>query len=538
MRALLTALLVTLALPAAARDLALVIGNEDYTDPLEPVRRADNIGGLVTALERGGMEVISATNLGAAEMRALAADWIEEAEDADRLLVVLYGRFATTDRDRYLLGIGEGIPSLAEMPAGALDVGVLETVLATRPRGEAVLVLGSDTENRPLGPFITRGIGEIEPEPDFVIAAGNVRRVNAFTADLLADPSATYDVGEASSRRIALFGLLEGDMTFLGGEGEGQEGPRGGRREAAAWAEAERVDTESAYLAYLEQFPFGPNAATARSRLDAFAQDPVRLAQAGEQRLDLSRDDRRAIQGDLTTLGYDTRGVDGIFGSGTRGAISAFQESKGLNPTGYLDAALVALIDAEAGRREAEQAAQRAEREEADRAYWRETGRGQSVAGLRAYLQRFPDGLFSDEARRRLQAATGGGGSADPDRAAFEAARAADTVDAYRRYLLERPGGRFTDQARRRIAAIQGGGSGPSRDAIEAERALSLNSITRTLIEERLRSFGANPGRVDGVFDAQFRAALRSYQSARGLPPTGYMSQEAVVLLLADSIFR
>ena len=535
MRALMTALFVILALPATARDLALVIGNEDYTE-LEPVRRADNLTGLIDALERGGMEVIAGTNMTAPEMNALVDRWVLRLDDADRLLVVLYGRFVTSDRDRYLVGVDRQVTDMVTLGDSVLFTGALETILASLPRGRSILVLGDDGEDRPYGDYLTRGIGEIDSQPDFVVVAGQVRRVNAFVADVLADPSETYDVSDARARRIALFGLKEGPMSFLGDGQIGPEGPGGDRREAAAWAEAERVDTESAYLGYLEQFPFGPNAATARSRLDAFAQDPIRLAQAGEQRLNLSRDDRRLIQAQLTTLGYDTRGVDGIFGQGTRGAISAYQETKGLNRTGYLDAALVALIDSDAARAEAEQAANRAEQERADRAYWRETGRGQSVAGLRAYLQRFPEGLFADQARRRLQAATGPVG--DPDREAFERARAADTVDAYRRYLLERPGGRFQDQARRRIAAIQGGGTGPSRDAIEAERALSLNSITRTLIEERLRVFGANPGRVDGVFDEQFRSALRAYQNARGLPPTGYMSQEAVVLLLADSIFR
>ena len=535
MRTLLIALcLIAAALPAAARDLALVIGNEDYTE-VEAVRRADNVQGLVEALERAGMQVHWGQNLDLQEMRGLANRFADDAQEADRLLVVLFGRFVSTDRDRVLLPIDGEMPEFRRLTAMGLDVGLLETVLATKARGRSVLVLGDDDEDRRLGAYAIRGIGRIDAEPDFVVAAGNVRRVSGFVGSVLAEPSATYGVDTAQERRIALFGLTEGaPMRFLG---EDPGGDLGARREAAAWALAERTDTEAAYRRYLEAFPFGANAATARSRLDAFAADPVRQAEAAERRLDLDRDARRGVQADLTALGYDTRGVDGIFGAGTRSAISAFQGAKGLQQTGYLDAALVALLESESARAEAEAEAQRAAREREDRAYWIATGRGQTQEGIEDYLGRYPEGLFAGRARERLaelnpQPAPGS------DRADYARARVADTIPAYRRYLIERPDGAFRDQARARIAALGGVTAVGRIEAREGERALALNTFTRTLIEERLGLFGANPGPVDGVFDEQFRSAMRSYQAARGLPVTGYVSQDAVVLLLADSIFR
>ena len=39
----------------------------------------------------------------------------------------------------------------------------------------------------------------------------------------------------------------------------------------------------------------------------------------------------------LTELGYDTNGVDGLFGRGTRGAIRGWQASEDLPSTGYLE---------------------------------------------------------------------------------------------------------------------------------------------------------------------------------------------------------
>jgi hypothetical protein len=55
--------------------------------------------------------------------------------------------------------------------------------------------------------------------------------------------------------------------------------------------------------------------------------------------LDLTVEDRKGIQIILTTLGYDTRGIDGQFGGGTRNAIRAIQLALNHQPTGYLSRA-------------------------------------------------------------------------------------------------------------------------------------------------------------------------------------------------------
>ena len=41
--------------------------------------------------------------------------------------------------------------------------------------------------------------------------------------------------------------------------------------------------------------------------------------------------------------------------------------------------------------------------EQADIDYWNQTGRGTNEAGLRAYLQRYPQGQFAGLARQRLE---------------------------------------------------------------------------------------------------------------------------------------
>lgn len=66
---------------------------------------------------------------------------------------------------------------------------------------------------------------------------------------------------------------------------------------------------------------------------------PLASAAQAEADLRLSRDQRRAVQAGLTRRGFDTRGVDGIFGRGTRGAIAAWQRANDAEATGYLTAA-------------------------------------------------------------------------------------------------------------------------------------------------------------------------------------------------------
>jgi uncharacterized caspase-like protein/peptidoglycan hydrolase-like protein with peptidoglycan-binding domain len=85
---------------------------------------------------------------------------------------------------------------------------------------------------------------------------------------------------------------------------------------------------------------------------------------AAEASLGLGRDERRQVQARLMLAGHDPRGIDGVFGPGTRAALSSWQAAEGLEPTGYLDAPALARLErgteaeyaawAERQRREAE----------------------------------------------------------------------------------------------------------------------------------------------------------------------------------------
>ena len=101
----------------------------------------------------------------------------------------------------------------------------------------------------------------------------------------------------------------------------------------AAFGEARRADTASAYEAYLSSYPRGRHAGEARSRLRE-----LELAEAErvEVSLELRREERVMVQRGLASLGHEVGGSDGVLGERTRRALRSWQKSKGLAETGYL----------------------------------------------------------------------------------------------------------------------------------------------------------------------------------------------------------
>jgi peptidoglycan hydrolase-like protein with peptidoglycan-binding domain len=277
---------------------------------------------------------------------------------------------------------------------------------------------------------------------------------------------------------------------------------------------------------------------------------PARAARAAdptpednETALNLDQAARRSIQQDLTVLGFSTRGIDGIFGPGTRAAISDWQADEGVTATGFLDPRQIARLRSAAEARGAELAAAaelaRREEEAADAALWRSTGANGAASDLRVYLDRYPDGIYAAEARAaldRLQAASREAAAAE-DRAAWENAQAQDLAPAYARYLESFPEGTFADQARARIEELD---AAPREAALRAEAEareaeLGLNRASRALIEGQLSAVGFDAGDTDGEFDRAARRAIRQFQTRQGLPVTGFIDQATVQALIVAS---
>src|SRR6056297_402018 len=545
MRALIPLFLSLIGAPAAFADTALIIANQRYDDA-QNLRYADEMADLATPLRDAGFDVIVVENGSVADMRnGLSA--LLAAEEEDRVLIAVAGHVVRCRDGGWVLGRDASAPDLGTVGGQGVALSVLMEI-ASRASGRAIVLLGQEPRAMDLGAGLARGLGAIHAPQGVSVLSGAPDDLADFARRSILSPGADLAEAVGNSRSVRSHGFLSSAVPFvpapLTGVTPMPVGPS--PEEQSLWNAVAELNTTGAYRAYLEQYPQGAYRAEAQARiaaLDVPEPDPLELAEAAEAALGLSRADRQQIQRDLTILDFDTRGIDGIFGRGTRAAISAWQDAARYEVTGFLTGAQIRDLRQAAALRSAEleeEDRRRREAEErADRAFWQATGQGASESGMRTYLERFPDGLFSDLAQARLDdiEAARRAEAEGQERADWDAVRAADTANAYRQYLAGYPDGLFVDIARARITELE---SGLPPDVIaqaEArEAALNLNEVTRRLVEQRLAATGLDPGPVDGVFTTRTREAIRRYQAARGVQATGYLDQATVVRLLAEAI--
>jgi peptidoglycan hydrolase-like protein with peptidoglycan-binding domain len=487
----------------AAQDLALILANDSYTR-LPDTASSSATDTAARILGEAGFEVRNLRDLDLAGAAAGLRSARDDLRAADRVVVFVAGHVVNDGSRSWLLAPDARAPDPFTVGAQGVPLAPLFDMLWEARVVAVVLVADEDT---PLaaGSGLAPGLAPTEPPHGVALFSGARPGLVALLRDEVLVPGrALGDSAADLPDGVEARGLLARGVAFL---------PAG---------EADRV-TGTVTLPSLPVATLPPQAPT---------------AEAIEAALQLDRCARRSVQRDLELLGFEPGAIDGLFGRGTRASLRRWQAANGLEATGYLTgAALVRLRDQGARRAqelEVEAAARQAEADRRDTAFWRETGEGGSEAGLRAYLERFPDGLYSDRARQQLlpfeaerQAA-----AEQADRDAWDRARRTDTAEAYRRYLDDQPDGTFRREAEAQLAA-RAPQDGTSAAQTEEQRVAG-NTIVRLLVERRLHQLGGEPGRVDGVFDDTTRRAIRRFQAARELPATGYVSQATMARLLAQ----
>lgn len=544
-RVLTTALLVAVASPGVARDLAIVIGNRDYEDAPQ-VRDADAPFSAVFALRNAGFEVLSGRDMTSARLNRLTDQAIAQIEDAERIVILLAGHFVEGRRGSFFLPVDADTSSALSLGRSALPMGTVLDLLATKPGG-AVLALAGDSEaNLDLGLGLDTGYGTLDLPQGVTLVEGTPRSLTAFVEDVVLGNAPSLAVGAARfGDRVEVSGYVSTLHPFLA-VGEGPTQNPLALIEEGFWNAVQTIATQEAIDAYLDRYPRGKFRSEALALGEQIRQAPLLAAQGGEQALGLSANDRRALQRSLVLLGYNTRGIDGIFGRGTRSAITEWQKATGYPETGFFNRAQVVDLTSQARARtaqlEAEAEARAAEEARAERGVWRRTQRQDTAEGYQDYLARYPDGQFVAEATDRLQVLR---------REARRNARAEETQfwdrvtadgsrNAYEQYLINYPRGAFADQAQAEIAAIDQAevDSVNNEAALAEENGVLGNPILRLLAERRLAELGLEPGRADGVFDDDTRRAIRKFQRDRGLPVTGYVGQSTAVRMLSEGISR
>ena len=340
---------------ALAAGDALLIGNGDVA-----ARRAfgdTRIERMAEALREQGFEarlVADATNEAAREAFAQFVQGIDTPDGP--LVVLLSGQFLHSATGAWMLParLDDAGPAAAVMTA-ALPLDAVLAVLGQYP-GRALLVLGEagDLDEARFAPYLRPGPGDLDIPQGVTVLRGAPEDVRRFA--LRALPQAGSDIAEAARENaLTVAGFAPEGFVILRAADRAepaQAAPRpptqaetaadarsAERREAdaTAWALAREADSATGYRRYLEGFPQGENAASARQRLAAIESEPFYAQRRAEEALELSREARRAVQRDLSLLGYGTRGIDGIFGQGTRNAIAAWQDDNDIERSSYLD---------------------------------------------------------------------------------------------------------------------------------------------------------------------------------------------------------
>ena len=518
---------------AVSADVAVLIGNSGY-DGLPNVSDARLATSVADPLQAAGFEVISLREASPQDMAEAMVTATASLDDDDRLIVFVAGQFVAEGDKHYLLArSARGVTRFdAALRGFALDP-VLD-VMAER-QGRAFLLIGRDSPVRAL----TTDKVEMPNAPNGVaVFAGPTESLARRLVRRVIEAPSTPLRTAFDGRSITATGFLPNGIAFLDDVPANEPAVT---EEGMYWEAVLDLNTAEAFLAYVRRYPNGAHVAEANAALGQLRGNEENAAKQAEQALALNRDARRQVQRNLALLEFNPRGIDGIFGRGTRSAIRAWQVSRGFDESGFLSAnqlsALTAQANVRAAELEAEAEARRAEELRRDRAFWVGLGTDPSPDRLRDYLRNFPDGQFSEIARAELAQieAEARAEAQAQDRADWDAAVSANTVAAYRQYLGRHPNGVFAETARDRIRAAEQDSVSDVRIAQDRSQEAQITQlqITRVLIEQRLRQRGQNPGAVDGRFTRETRRAIRRFQRTRNLPATGYVGQDTAVALLS-----
>lgn len=575
--------------PLSAEDAAVALGVERY-ERLGRVAGAEEVARDVEVLRDFGFSVAAVPNARAGNAISALDAWAGASGEARRLVAALSGRFVTDGERTWLLAADSAAPTLFGLGDRAISVDSVLDVLAQRP-GQALLLLGYDSRQEDEADrFLDAGIGDLDVPGGVTVISGPPDEVAEFIDQALAVPGGNLMALVEDYRDLEVTGFAPDTLRFLPARAAD---PQPVRREPSAaetalWQGSQALDTVEAYRNYIARYPDGIFRPDAERAIAEIIAEPNRAERLGEQALGLSLGARRGIQEDLTLLGYNTRGVDGIFGEGTRGAIRNWQQQNGFAQSSYLNAEQISLLQAQSARRQseitAEEERRRAEAERIEAEYWRSTGAEVgNRAGFVAYLERYPQGQFADIARQQLEELASSDDDAEAEeRRAWRAAADLDSEAAYRAFIdaypqserrrlaevrliaLELP--RNADEAWRqterdgsleayrafrrafpddprsadateRIRFLRQSSEAEGDTATaETEAALGLTPFTLRLIESGLAQMGHDPGPPDGVMDERTRRALADFQDEVDLPPTGYLNRPTISRLVDNGL--
>ena len=242
-------LALTLATPLGAAELAFVIGNENYRN-LTDLRGADDVVSAARQLTEEGVDVISVRDATQADIQDALERFLEAAPDADRVLVVLSGRFVATRGDTYFLPVTtDRTPVLARLPREALPLSVIEAVLR-EDKNRSVVLLATDDVKDEIGPYLRRGTGPVGASRRTTILRTAPRTAARLVSEVLAEPNQSLLDGIRNMGDVSAPKNLARDYTFVSRKASQDEAEA-----LKAWLEAREADNEEALSGFLQRHP-------------------------------------------------------------------------------------------------------------------------------------------------------------------------------------------------------------------------------------------------------------------------------------------
>ena len=266
--------------------VALVIGNEAY--PAAPIEgAASNARAVAEILRTGGFDVVYLENAKKADIAEAVHVIADKMEKGASAVVYYAGHVVQYNGRNFLVPIDFNISSEAEIRAEGFDADLLLDPLIVRRSAASVVILDASRPNpwNRLLPGRIRGLAAQDPVHgiSFVYAAspGKIAVGESFPAELIKamkTPGLGFDaiidrvrtaVSRATGKQQVVWESSPPpkDLVILPGEAQARPSKTPDAVETGFWETIQNSRSPADYQIYLDSYPEGQFAATARQRL-------------------------------------------------------------------------------------------------------------------------------------------------------------------------------------------------------------------------------------------------------------------------------
>ena len=209
--------LLSTSVTAASEDYALILGD---TGQVETMREETQVSAVDFAapLRAAGFEIIQTRNRSSGNLRiaALRISTLLERSVIDRLVIVVMGPVASTERGAWALANGGSGASSLNVGVSGLPVGALSD-MAAMAQGPAVILVAPGRQIDSLGMGMTSGADALSPVEEVSYALGAAHDLSAMLSDSLLVPgNAMSGIAEDWADRLTFLGAWPADQSLLG----------------------------------------------------------------------------------------------------------------------------------------------------------------------------------------------------------------------------------------------------------------------------------------------------------------------------------